>query len=207
MDFGYGKFSQDTQVIRNSLTHLDALALNPRFSEHVRVSKALALVWAAAAVESFWKAYLEGLCSKVMSAPIKQRRKNISAASIFYFDTLGSMGSGKALSRWHRIADFFESMPSSPGSAQSIPYDGRTVRPEHFEVAWKIFCLDGPQFPSPVHKQDLNALASQRNDVAHGTLTPGAVGGTFTIGDLRVRIGRLEDVATHCVLAAQSKWP
>ena len=207
MDFGYGKFSQDTQVIRNSLTHLDALALNSRFSEHVKTTKALALVWAAAAVESFWKEYLKELCSSVMAAPVNKRRKNMSAASVFYFDRLGSMGEGKALNRWHRLAEFFEVIPLSSSLVPSIPYDGRTVRPEHFEIVWKIFRLDGPQFPSPVHKQDLNTLATQRNDVAHGTLSPGVVGGTFTIGDLRVRIGRLEDVVTHCVLAAQAKWP
>ncbi|RYD14767.1 MAG: hypothetical protein EOP90_12540 [Lysobacteraceae bacterium] len=207
MDFGYGKFSQDAQVIRNSLVHLDALALNSRYSEHVKVNKALVLVWMSAAVERFWKAYLTDLSTRVIAANSRKRRKNIASASVYFFDTLGSLGDGKKLNRWRRAAEFFENMTSAASSAQSIPYDGRTVRPEHVEIAWQVFCLDGTQFPSPVHKQDLNSLATQRNDVAHGVIDPSVVGGTFTVGDLRVRLERLDDIAIHCVLAAESKWP
>jgi hypothetical protein len=207
MDFGYGKFAQDAQSIRNSLVYLDALALSSRFADHVRISKALALVWMAASMETFWKSYLTELCVRVSAASLLRRRKNMAAAAIYYFDTLGSFGEGKKLKRWHRAVDFFDKLPGAVRPPYAIPYDGRTIRPDHLALAWEVFCLKGSPFPSPVHKQDLNAMADQRNDVAHGLIEPAVVGGSMTMGDLRARLSRLDDLAIHCVLAAESIWP
>jgi len=207
MDYGYGKFSRDIQDIRNALVYLDTLAINPRFSQHAKINKALTLVWMGAALENFWKSYLEELCVRVSAASPRSRRKKLAAASIYFFDTLGSLGEGKKIKRWHRVADFFETINVVGTSTYAIPYDGRTIRPEHIYLAWQIFCLKAPHFPSPVHKQDLNSLADQRNDVAHGHSDPVDVGGTMTIGDIRVRLSRLDDIAIHCVLAADEVWP
>lgn len=207
MPFGYGKFAQDAQCIRNTLVHLDVLALNVRYNDHVRVSKALVMVWMAASVETFWKSYLGELCSRVSTAPVAKRRRHLAAAGIFYFDILGSMGDGKKLRRWGRVADFFIDLPNGTVSPTTIPYDGRTVRPDHLEIAWKVFSLSGAQFPSPIHKQVLNTLADRRNDVAHGLVDPQVVGGAVTVGDLRDLMTKLEDIVDNCVIAAGNKWP
>lgn len=207
MDFGYGKFAQASQSIRNSLVYLDALALNSRFSDHVRTSKALVLVWMASSMEAFWKSYLTDLCVRVSASSVRRRRKNMAAAAIYYFDMLSSFGEVKKLKRWHRAVEFFEGLPNGSIPPYTIPYDGRTIRPDHLLLAWEVFCLNGSPFPSPIHKQDLNALANQRNDLAHGLLEPAVVGGAMTVGDLRGRLSRLEDIVEHCVLAAKSAWP
>lgn len=207
MPFGYEKFDEELQRIRNSLVHLDVMALDPRFRDYVKSSKALTMVWMCAAVETFWKAYLGELCARVNAASALKRRKNLPIASIFFFDTLASFGEGKRLRRWERAADFFSNFPSGGWPPSVIPYDGRTVRPEHVAVVWRIFGLKGPDFPSPIHKQELNTLADQRNDVAHGLIEPGVIGGTVTVDDLSRRVGRLEDFAIHCILAADNKWP
>lgn len=207
MDFGDGRFAQDAQSVRNSLVHLDTLALNIRYQEHVRACKALSLVWMAAAVERFWKSYLHELCDRVAHAPLSKRRRHIAAAGIFYFDTLSSLSEGKKLKRWSRLADFFVGLPVVAPNAVAIPYDGRTIRPDHFDLVWRIFSLPGSQFPSPIHKQVLNTLADQRNDVAHGLVDLHSVGGVVSVGDLRVLIGRLEDIVLNCVICASQQWP
>jgi hypothetical protein len=207
MDFGDGKFAQDAQSIRNSLVFLDVLALDVRYQEHVRASKALYLVWMASAIERFWKSYLTELCSRVACSPLSKRRRHLASAGIFYFDALSSLGEGKKLKRWARVADFFTDLPVIGSSALSIPHDGRTIRPDHFDLVWRIFSLPGNQFPSPIHKQVLNTLADQRNDVAHGLIDIHSVGGTVTVNDLRVLINRLEDIVLNSVICASNKWP
>jgi len=207
MDFGVGKFSRDAQSVRNSLTHLDTLTLSMRYQEHVRASKALSLVWMAAAIERFWKSYLSELCDRVVRSSLSKRRRHIASAGIFYFDTLSSLGEGKKLKRWGRLADFFVDLPRGAPHVVAIPYDGRTVRPDHFDLVWRIFSLPGNQFPSPVHKQVLNTLADRRNDVAHGLVDLQSIGGSVTVGDLRELIEKLEDIVEHSVICAGQQWP
>lgn len=92
-------------------------------------------------------------------------------------------------------------------SIQSLPYDGRTIRPEHLELIWHLFSLDGNAFPSPIHCQELNTLADRRNDVAHGHIIPGDMGVQVAIPDLRKTVERVEELVEHCVLSAMCKWP
>jgi len=208
MPFGYSKFAQDAQVIRNSLVLLDALILDDRFREHAKISKAMTLVWMAAVVEEFWKQYLSELCVRVGGASLRKRRKHLASASIYYFDVLGSMGEGKKLKRWGRVVEFFEKISVTGGVvAPTLPYDGRTVGPEHFDLVWKLFQLPGQIFPSPIHRQELNTLATRRNDVAHGNLTPQAVGGAVSVGDLMRIISRIEDIVENSVVCATKQWP
>ena len=96
MDFGYGRFASELQSAKNSLVYLDTLAINARYAEHVRISKALSLVWMAAMIETFWKAYLTELCARVSGASTHKKRRNIAASAIYYFDTLGSGGKGRS---------------------------------------------------------------------------------------------------------------
>lgn len=207
MDFGYGKLSKDVQAIRNSFVHLDGLALNARYSDHVRVNKALSLVWMSAAIEQFWKSFLAEVCLRVSRASAHKRRKNLASSAIYYFDSLGTMGEGKAIKRWQRAVDLLTAFPSAPPSPFALPYDGKTVRPEHILLAWSVFCLKGPEFPSPIHKQDLNTLAEQRNEIAHGLIAPSHIGGSLTISDLQRRLDRMDDIAIHCILSADAVWP
>jgi hypothetical protein len=206
MQFGQPRFAQDAQRVKSSLVHLDTLALNSRFSDHVRSSKGLALVWMAASVEAFWKSYLSDLCKCVANSSLSKRRRNLASVALFYFDSLGSMGEGKRLKRWERAADFFTGLPAAALPSPALPYDGRTVRPAHFEVVWKIFSLPGAEFPSPIHKQVLNTLADQRNDVAHGLVDAPTMGGTLTVDDLRIRLTRLEEIVEHSVASAAVRW-
>lgn len=206
MDFGYGKLSQDLQAIRNYFIRLDSLAISARFGEHVRVAKALSLIWIAASLEDFWKSYLRGLCVCVGNASPHKRRKHLAASAIYYFDSFGSLGEGKRIKRWQRAVNIISDFSNATLLAAAIPYDGRTIRPEHIVLAWQVFCLSGPEFPSPVHRQDLNTLAEQRNEIAHGTVAPSSIGGSFTISDLQRRLERMEELAMHCIIAADAEW-
>lgn len=207
MPFGHAKFAQDAQAVKDSLVHLDALALNSRYHEHVKISKALAHVWMSAAMESFWVNFLGELCARVSAAPMLKRRRYAAAMGVFYFDSLISMGDGRKLKRWNKVADFFHALPTKSIPSTAIPYDGRTVRPDHFDLAWKVFSLPGSQFPSPIHKQVLNTLADRRNEIAHGEVDPKFVGGQVSVLDVLNVILKLEDIVENSVICANGRWP
>jgi hypothetical protein len=207
MPFGHGAFAEQSQAIKNYLAHLDSLGLSPPHRDGVKATKGLVLVWAAAVLEQFWKTYINELCHRYVSSPPRVRRRNLTAAGIFYFDSLAGLASAKSLKRWAKLADFFDDLAKQDASpVQAYPHDGRTVRPEHLELIWRIFSLPGDAFPSPIHRQELNTLADRRNDVAHGNVTPADMGGQVSVLDLRRTIARLEDTVEHCVLSATSKW-
>lgn len=207
MLYGYDQFSIDAGAIRKYLVQLDPLAVNVRFSDHTKSSKAFCIVWLGASIEKFWKEYLKDLSAVAISASIYTRRRHLAIVGLHYFDLLGSLGEGKKLRRWERAIDFFDDLKSGNAvAANSLPYDGKTVRPSHIDLAWRLFSLTGSSFPSPIHRQELNTLADRRNDVAHGEDTPGNVGGAVSISDLQCTLSRLEDIVEHCVLAARNKW-
>lgn len=207
MPFGYGEFSGKTQAIRNYLNYIDSLSLSGVQVENVKSTKGLIFVWAAAAFEQFWRSYLEELGGRYVKASVVSRRRNISAAGIFYFDSLSSFGDAQKLKRWSKLADFFDELSVGGKPVQAHPHDGKTIRPEHVELIWRIFRLNGSCFPTPIHRQELNTLANKRNEVAHGDIAPSVMGGGVSVHDLRKLISRLEDIVEHCVLAASMKWP
>ena len=207
MEFGHGKFSQDAQSIRANLVLLDGLALSSRYTGLTRSTKALMLVWMTASLEDFWKRYLSELCTRVSVASIGKKRRGYASSSIFIFEKIGTASEGKAIRRWEKVADILDCLRgSSPLPAFALPYDGRTIRPDHLELVWRVFDLPGSPFPSPIHKQELNTLADRRNDVAHGTLVPDAVGGALTVGDVQRILKRVEEVVEHCVVSASLRW-
>lgn len=61
------------------------------------------------------------------------------------------------------IAEFPRRMSSGP----QPPLDGKTIRPSHVHMLWKLLGITGPAFPSQGSETALNSLAVIRNDVAH----------------------------------------
>ncbi|MEN5418193.1 hypothetical protein ABE543_02725 [Stenotrophomonas sp. TWI169] len=207
MDFGHGKFLQDTQSIRSNLVLLDGLAISARYNSFTKSSKAFALVWMTASIEDFWKRYLNEVCGRVQASSSRKKRKGFSSSSIFIFEKIGTASEGKAVKRWEKVADILDCIRgNSPLPPFSIPYDGKTIRPDHIDLAWRVFDLPGASFVSPIHRQELNTLADRRNDVAHGTLSPEAVGGTISVGDVIRVVGRMEEIVEHCVVSASVRW-
>ncbi|QJD66447.1 hypothetical protein HG421_01000 [Xanthomonas campestris pv. badrii] len=160
-------------------------------------------------LEDFWKKYLVEICSRIQSASYVRRRRSAVALSVFYYDRISGISDGKALRRWEKVADLMGDLGGVGVGLPvfKIPYDGRTVRPDHLDIAWRLFGLPGEVFPSPVHKQELNTLADRRNDVAHGAVTPESMGGLVSVGDLKRIVCRIDEIVEHCVVSAAVKWP
>ena len=81
------------------------------------------------------------------------------------------------------------------------PVDGKTIRPYHFEMLWGTFGLPGSPWPSPVHRGVLEDLATGRNDIAHGTISPVQFGRGRTFDDCLGMLGRVDEVVTHAAIS------
>lgn len=63
-----------------------------------------------------------------------------------------------------QIAEF----PARSGKTPQPPLDGRTIRPYHLALVWKVMALPGTPFVTTKDSTSFTFLAQIRNDVAHG---------------------------------------
>lgn len=171
------------------------------------VARAGMVVWLSGAFEVFWCRYLDDLCSAVGRMPLRGRRRRLAAQAIYFVDRLQSVGEGGrvGLTTWRRTIDVFNDVGDLRAARGSfrVPHDGRTVRPEHLAICWALFGLSSPTFPSAVHRTSLDTLATERNQLAHGEVSPETYGRLRTPSDVLGVAQRLEDLVEHCVLASR----
>jgi len=169
-------------------------------------ARAWALVWLAAGVEVFWRSYLEALCKALAISGKHKLRRHLRAQLVFFYDRLLTIGAGEALSTWKKGGDLLQSLVTDARApiVFRIPFDGRTVRPEHVETVWELFDLPTPPFPSPIHRTDLDTLANKRNEIAHGHLSPVTVGRLVTKADVLATVTRVSEIVDRCVLVSGS---
>lgn len=66
-------------------------------------------------------------------------------------------------------------LPKRSSVTPQPPLDGRTIRPSHIQRIWTTLGLEGVAIPKPEIHVSLTALATMRNDVAHGNAPIGEV--------------------------------
>jgi hypothetical protein len=101
---------------------------------------------------------------------------------------------------WAKRAALFSAVSTADVcdlSLDSLPMDGRTLRPTHFDTIWHVFGLNGDSTPSPRHRLALTDLADARNDLAHGERSPNEVAGRKSVDDTIRPLGTVEEVVLH----------
>lgn len=78
-----------------------------------------------------------------------------------------------------------------------IPLDGKTIRPYHLEMIWKIFGLEPDCFTNPVQRFTLIDIADGRNEVAHGLTQPTIFGANKSVTSTIKKIEDVEDIIVN----------
>lgn len=78
-----------------------------------------------------------------------------------------------------------------------MPTSGGNPSYEHLCSIWETFCIRDPVVPRPELIGRIKELVESRNAIAHGRESASAVGGRFTIGDLRTRHTDISEVCSH----------
>lgn len=195
LDASYEEFSAKTAHVRRWLM-LEGEDSSGGFSQENSANvRGWSLVWMSACAEQFWQSFLQASCAEFSLMPPSFHRRRIKAQALYLIDDMFTQTTKDLLPRWQKSFDLLERLTHADRkvSAAATPYDGKTIRPRHLDLIWKLFDLPGDSFPSLVHRQSLETLANDRNDIAHGRRLPATVGRLRTRSDLDDTLSRLED--------------
>jgi hypothetical protein len=195
LDASYEEFSSKTGHVRRWLM-LQGEETGGGFSPELAANvRGWSLVWMSACAEQFWQSFLHATCAEFSSMPAPFHRRRIRAQAIYVIDEMFAGTTKDLVPRWEKSFNLLEKLVKADRktSTAAMPYDGKTVRPKHLDLLWSIFDLPGSSFPSMIHRQSLETLADDRNDIAHGHRLPATVGRLRTRSDVDNTLRRLEE--------------
>jgi hypothetical protein len=199
----------EVDKIRNSLSLVDVLILGfttKKKRETAARQVASCYVWLAAALEAYVKKTLEAIYLEINAAGIPYTQLSprlFSLACNSQFDSLNAL---RNIKLWQRRIEIFsriedDSVVDIP--TEVLPLDGRTIRPYHFQVIWKVFGFAGESIKSPRHKFVLDDLADGRNIVAHGEVDPVTFGRSKHIPDVIKITNYIDEIILHMTTTAE----
>jgi hypothetical protein len=201
-EFLLDEFSARTTLIRRWLISSGGHVNGVFGDESAANARAFAIVWMSSATEQFWVGILECACACVRQFSSVAARRRMRSQAIFFIEAFPIRGTKELTSRWDRSFELIRDFVEKPRTDLkfSLPYDGKTVKPAHVDLIWKLFELQGMPFPSIIHRQSLETLAVDRNLVAHGEQAPGTLGRLRTKEDVHQTLSRLEETMEHVLL-------
>jgi hypothetical protein len=171
-------------------------------------SRAWVYVKAAAVLERTMRDVLEGLLLELGRSGVSPSKLRASLFGLVAERQLQSLRDVRAYEKvWRKRCELFTITAStSPAEfgVDAIPLDGRTLRPQHFEVVWEVFGFSGSCLPSAIHRLALTEVANFRNDLAHGNVDPDDVQRNKTFTDVCRMVTHVEDIAEHLLAASES---
>lgn len=205
-DKALADFAREIDELRRLLNGLDSFGIHPDpvLRERAAAAKAFAYVWLSAAFEQFIRGVLQALLRELTSYQIPIAALQpclISLAQFSTFDALRDVGGLTGWSRRIELLSMTRSTDLGMFSDGVLPLDGRTLRPEHFDVIWRVFRLPGSPLPSGRHAFAVNDLAEGRNSVAHGHVSPISFGRAKVMADVLRLVDFIEEIVTDVGVA------
>ena len=195
--------SDEIDRIRNDILAIDpskAISSPVLRDNNARII-ASSYVWISAILERFFKSTLEALFYEMNAVGIQHDQLKpslFSATCSSELLSLKDLNDHKKI--WPRRVQMFSRLWQSQTvtfKMTDIPYDGRTIRPDHLRIAWAVFGINGNPFPTPLHELSLTEIADGRNNVAHGETDPITFGRGKNPTDFLKTISRIEDIIIH----------
>lgn len=181
------KFGDTVDGIRQGLYYCD-VTFTQKASRKLRQNiRASAYVHLAAVVEVLVNETFLGVVGEIDALVGKLSDLRLSLFAIASGPNFDSLADLRGLRNWHRrcqILSDIESHAILRLDESRLPLDGRTIRPEHLDAAWKVFGFYGPSLPSSLHALALRDLADSRNDVAHGNESLSVIAGRKSPDDM-----------------------
>lgn len=198
----FNRAVESNDKIRNDLLLLDILILGTPVSHREKHWKAIAAsyVWLSATLEEFVKTSLEICIEELNLLALNTNQVRPSLLALLGNSAFDSLQQVRGLKMWAKRSTLLELTGASilaEFNPSILPIDGRTIRPEHFNVLWSIFGFHGNSIPGPFHSLALNDLAEGRNNVAHGEVSPIDFGRRKHIPDVLKIIDRIDDIYLH----------
>lgn len=191
--------TREIDAIRRHLHVADSesIHMNSLVRERAATVKAFAYVWLSATLEQFVRTVLQALMRDLTARQLLRcdiQPCLLAVADFSAFDSLRDVG---GLAMWTRRVEVLGA-PHRPEIAvfsdATLPLDGRTLRPEHFDTICRVLNLPGRPVPTPRHAFALNDLAEGRNSIAHGHVSPLTFGRRKVMADVVRLVDQIEEI-------------
>lgn len=200
LDRTVSDFSERSDRVRQDLYYCD-VSFADRASRPTRQAvHSGSYVLLAAALEATVKGLLTATLDEINAQALPRSQLRLTLFALEQNSILDSLQDVRGMKMWAKRADLFSALDNAEVCdlpVASLPMDGRTVRPNHFDTIWQVFGLDGDPTPSPRHRLALTDLADARNDLAHGERSPNEIAGRKTVDDTIRLLGTVEEVVLH----------
>lgn len=183
---------------------VNILASSPIQKRSAQLITSSSYVLIAAATENFFRRTLSTLAKDITASGVQKRDIKSSLHSIFGDHHLVSFRDLRDYQKsWEKRIELFE-LPSSTdllnASPPELPLDGKTIRPIHLEIIWRVFALPNDPFPNLQCRAALVDVADGRNEVAHGHISVSTFAMKKGTKDTIKKISRIEELLTHTSL-------
>jgi hypothetical protein len=148
--------------------------------------------------EAFQSCIAEISGSGVLAADLKP-----CVFSVFLDPEFSSIASNKSLAAWNTRLEVLEALFRADQLQPTTiwPNDGKTLKPDHYVLIWKVLCLPGAWSVDPTHALAVKDLCNGRNDVAHGRMSRNAFGRTKVCTDVLKLARKIEEIGEHYLLS------
>ena len=175
-------------------------------SAHLIISSSYVLI--AAVVEKFFRQTVKKLGIDICQSTALQCDIKPSLHSIFGDQHINSLRDLRDYQKsWEKRIEIFDLQSSNLPLTQfqlDLPLDGKTIRPVHLDVIWRVFSLPNTPFPNLQCRAALVDVADSRNDVAHGHINFTTFARKKGTTDTLNKITRIEELLTHVSLQAMA---
>lgn len=197
-----GDVGSRLDAIRQQLYYADARATKSEGVLVARLSKSMAYVALAAALEHFVEVACAKLYEELNSRGLALVDVRLGIVSLEQAPRFDSVAASRRQRVWSERAAVVQRASSSDTvvlNPQIKPLDGRTIKAIHLNTLWATFELPGQALPRPQLRLALEDLSEGRNDVAHGDIDPLIFGRRKVFRDVLARVDQVEELAVHVV--------
>ncbi|HDR1873627.1 TPA: hypothetical protein QB626_002216 [Pasteurella multocida] len=118
------------------------------------------------------------------------------------FDTLHNVGREKKwLKRFEFMHEINQDIDITKGSCDNleIPTDGKNIRYAQLKSIWDTFGINSDVLPSPALGRRLGDVVDNRNNIAHGNISPSEVGKSQSYRDMQTRSDEIKQICEHII--------
>ena len=164
---------------------------------------ASAYVFISSSLEKYVKSALLIIMKEITNESVSKKDIKNCLFPIIYASEIQSITTLKDFEKlWNKKHSLFTELESQEIvklnlNDNEIPLDGKTIRPYHLEMIWKIFDLEPDYFTNPVQRFTLIDIADGRNEVAHGATQPTTFGSNKSVPSTIKKIEDVEDIIVN----------
>jgi hypothetical protein len=196
------ELDQEFQRIKSDSHFFDSHAITSSAGARERAAahRSACYVWLAAILERITKNSLQAAFREINARALPLKEIRLSLFSLICEPEISALSAKSRAKSWETRASIFgKAFVDSPAelAEEVLPLDGRTIRPEHFDVIWQVLGLSGESLPSPRHRFALTDLANGRNELAHGETGVVAFGRKKANSDLIRLVQHIDETTVH----------